>query len=156
MEFCKDLFSPSKTTFLDAEQLVFSWTQLLFPEGSPAPEGKWSFSSTSSFPQPRQSQSGGWIIFSPCLTSGKPYLNLIFYCFRMYWFHDVYCNFKHAMRRTSYIVIMKKTIIMILYLQTTFWFWEHWITWFGWWMMMTTTTRQWLLCAARRATRKKK
>ena len=55
---------PFKNHFLDAEQLVFSWTQLLFPEGSPAPEGKWSFSSTSSFPQPRQSQSGGWIIFS--------------------------------------------------------------------------------------------
>jgi hypothetical protein len=31
---------PFKNHFLDAEQLVFSWTQLLFPEGSPAPEGK--------------------------------------------------------------------------------------------------------------------
>jgi len=31
---------PFKNHFLHAEQLVFSWTQLLFPEGSPAPEGK--------------------------------------------------------------------------------------------------------------------
>ena len=31
-----------------------------------------------------------------------------YFVFYVYWFHDVYCNFKHAMRRTSYIVIMKK------------------------------------------------
>lgn len=60
------------------------------------------------------------------------------------------------MRRTSYIIIMKKKRIIILYLRTSFLFSEHRITWFGWLMMMTTTTRQWLLCAARRATRKKK
>jgi len=34
------LIFPFKNHFLHAEQLVFSWTQLLFPEGSPAPEGK--------------------------------------------------------------------------------------------------------------------
>ena len=146
-----------KNHFLDAEQLVFSWTKTTL---SPVPESRRSFSSTSSFSQPCQSQravSGGWIIFSPCLTSEKPYLYLIFCCLHMYWFHDVYRNFKHAMRRTSYIVIMKIyiSIYIILYLQTSFLFSEHRITWFGWLMMITITTRQWLLCAARRATRKK-
>jgi len=98
---------PFKNHFLHAEQLVFSWTQLLFPEGSPAPEGKWSFSSTSSFPQPRQSQSGGWIIFSlVSLRRNRTYT--WYFVAYIYWFHDVYRNFKHAMRSTSYIVIMKK------------------------------------------------
>ena len=150
MELRKVLFSPSKTTFLTLSNWFFHGRKLLYRQCQRAGD-------LSLLPHLFHNHArarGGWI--SLALVSLRRNRTYTWYFVAyIYWFHDVYRNFKHAMRSTSYIVIMKKTIIMILYLRTTFLFWEHRITWFGWWMMMTTTTRQWLLCAARRATRKK-
>jgi len=155
MELRKVLFSPSKTTFLTLSNCFFHGRNYFFQKDRQFQRaGDLSLLLHLFHNHARARAAVGLSLALVLLRRNCTYT--WYFVAYIYWFHDVYRNFKHAMRSTSYIVIMKKKRIIILYLRTSFLFSEHRITWFGWLMMMTTTTRQWLLCAARRATQQKK
>ena len=119
MEFCKDLFSPSKTTFFTLSNWFFHGRNYFFQKDRQRQRAV----DLSLLPHlfhnhARARAAVGLSLALVSLRRNRTYT--WYFVAYMYWFHDVYRNLKHAMRRTSYIVIMKKYIYNFVFANLVF------------------------------------